>query len=122
MPRRGNPLALWLAVIATVLNLVWPLLAQARMSARVLVPVCTVEGVTHYLELPTGKTPLQGYGEHKHCSVCAVAAQPATAPSCPAFVRPPGEGQAYAAREPRPVVSFQYPAAQSRAPPHLSKV
>ena len=66
MPRRGNPLALWLAVIATVLNLVWPLLAQARMSARVLVPVCTVEGVTHYLELPTGKTPLQGSGEHNH--------------------------------------------------------
>src|SRR5476651_417720 len=70
---RRNRLAAWLAVLAMALQAFWPLLAQARPRiAGELVPVCTVEGVTHYLELPAGKSPLDersaSHGEH--CKLC----------------------------------------------------
>ena len=41
----------WLAILAVALNALWPLIAQARPKNVLLVPVCTVEGVTHYMEL-----------------------------------------------------------------------
>ena len=68
-----NRLAALLAVLAMALQAFWPLLAQARPRiAGELVPVCTVEGVTHYLELPAGKSPLDersaSHGEH--CKLC----------------------------------------------------
>ncbi len=60
-------------MLAMALQAFWPLLAQARPRiAGELVPVCTVEGVTHYLELPAGKSPLDersaSHGEH--CKLC----------------------------------------------------
>lgn len=123
MRRKRNPLAFWLAVIATACNILWPLLAQARVrAATVPVPVCTIEGVTHYLELPTGKAPLPGSGEHKHCSVCTVTAPPAAAHASPVFVRQPDEAQVVVAPDLLPAVSLQYSPALSRAPPPLSSV
>ncbi|HLX81808.1 MAG TPA: DUF2946 family protein [Burkholderiales bacterium] len=70
---RRNRLAAFLAVLALALQAFWPLLAQARPRiAGILVPVCTVEGTTHYLELPAGKSPLDersaSHGEH--CKLC----------------------------------------------------
>jgi hypothetical protein len=52
----------------------WPLLAQAKPRSVALVPVCTVEGVTHYLELPAGKTPGgKGSAAHfEHCALCTL--------------------------------------------------
>lgn len=117
---RRNPLAFWLAALAAVLNLLWPLLAQAQAS--VLVPVCTVEGVTHYIELDTGKNSLPGHGEHKHCPACAVTAQPAMANAELSFVPQPDEGHAHVAQDVLPRAAFQYPPRQSRAPPRLSSV
>ena len=74
---RRNRLAAALAVLAMALQTFWPLLAQARPRiAGELVPVCTVEGVTHYLELPAGKSPLDersaSHGEH--CKLCVFGA------------------------------------------------
>lgn len=119
---KRSPLAFWLAVVATVFNVLWPLLAQARVRASVLVPVCSIEGVTHYIELPTGKTPLPASAEHKHCSLCTVGAQ-ATAPqAAPRIAVPPSsEGPARVDNAP-PSASAQYPARHSRAPPRLSNV
>ncbi len=45
----------------------WPLVAQAK-PANALVPVCTVEGVTHYLEVPL---PAEHKSTgHQHCAFC----------------------------------------------------
>ena len=71
---RRNRLAAFLAVLAMALQAFWPLLAQARPRiAGELVPVCTVEGTTHYLELPAGKSPLdERWASHgEHCKLCA---------------------------------------------------
>jgi len=68
-------LATWLAISAMALNALWPLIAQAKPS--LLVPVCTVGGTTHYVEIPGGTTPVDS--QHEHCTFCfAGAALPAT--------------------------------------------
>lgn len=64
----------WIALAAIFLQAVWPLLSHARPAeAPLLVPLCTVSGETHDLELKTGKqTPLDersaNHGEH--CKLC----------------------------------------------------
>jgi hypothetical protein len=61
----------WLAVLAIALQAAWPLLVNAKPRAVALVPLCSVDGVTHYLELPTGKTPLEESVAHgDHCPLC----------------------------------------------------
>jgi hypothetical protein len=82
-PRR---LPAYLAILAIALQALWPLLAQAKPKNVVLVPVCTVQGVTHYIELPKGNAPVEQKtaSQHDHCSFCtgggdriALAANPA---------------------------------------------
>ena len=62
----------WLAALAIALHAFWPLIANAQPKSVALVPVCTVEGVTHYLEIPGGKSPLDesSSAHHEHCSFC----------------------------------------------------
>ena len=62
----------WLAILAITLNAAWPLLANARPKSVHLVPICTVEGITHFLEVPGGSTPLDdsANAHHDHCSFC----------------------------------------------------
>jgi hypothetical protein len=67
----------WLAVLALALQASWPLLVAAKPRAVTLVPLCTVDGVTHYLEVPTGDTPAGA--SHQHCSFCFLGG--AAAPS-----------------------------------------
>ncbi len=73
----------WLAALAIGLHALWPLIANARPDSVERVPVCTVEGVTHYLELPGGKTPLEqsSAAHHEHCSFCFLGERPALLPS-----------------------------------------
>jgi hypothetical protein len=72
--RAKRRLAALAALFAITLQALWPLLSHARpMDPSQLVPVCTVDGVTHYLELKAGKTtPLEErsatHGEH--CKLC----------------------------------------------------
>ena len=61
------------AILAISLQALWPLIAQAQPRvAGELVPVCTVNGITHYVELPASKTPLEerssSHGDH--CKLC----------------------------------------------------
>ena len=71
--KHRRPLAVYLAVLAISLQALWPLLAQAKPKNVVLVPVCTVQGVTHYIELPSGGTPVEEHAasQHDHCSFCS---------------------------------------------------
>ena len=72
---RRNRLVTLLAAFTVVLQALWPLLSHARpKDPSLLVPVCTVNGITHYLDLNTGETPLDersaSHGEH--CKLCVV--------------------------------------------------
>lgn len=58
----------WVAIAAMALNALWPLIAQAKPAN--LVPVCTVGGVTHYVEVPGAPSPADSQNEH--CSFCFV--------------------------------------------------
>jgi hypothetical protein len=74
-------LATWLAILAMALQALWPLIAQARPAT--LVPVCTVGGVTHYVEVPVGGSPADS--QHEHCALCVTGSAPviASAPTAP---------------------------------------
>ena len=79
------------AVFAITLQALWPLLSHARpKDPSLLVPVCTVDGITHNLEIKSGRTtPLDersaSHGEH--CKLCVfggdrdVAVLPANVPA-----------------------------------------
>jgi len=72
--RHRSPVAAYVAILAIALQALWPLLAQAKPKNVVLVPVCTVQGVTHYIELPSGNgAPIEQHAasQHDHCSFCS---------------------------------------------------
>ena len=74
----------WLAILLVGLNALWPLIAQARPKAPgILVPVCTIEGITHYAELPAPKAPLEQRSDasHEHCKICLFGLERASLPS-----------------------------------------
>ena len=62
----------WLAILAIALQAAWPLIAAAKPRSIALVPLCTVEGVTHYVEVPTGKAPLDDSVHGQHCVFCTL--------------------------------------------------
>ena len=121
--RRRNPVAVYLAVLAIALQALWPLLAQARPKNAVLVPVCTVQGVTHYIELPSSGTPVEEHAasQHDHCSFCTFGGERAALSGfLQSIITPPAEGAEppqVAARELR---SESPSAARPRAPPAVS--
>lgn len=45
-------LGTWLGIVALALQLAWPLFVSAKPRSVTLVPLCTVDGVTHYVEVP----------------------------------------------------------------------
>jgi hypothetical protein len=69
---RARRLGTWLAILAITLQAAWPLLANARLRGVTLVPLCTVDGVTHYLEVPTGKDSSESSAHGDHCPLCFV--------------------------------------------------
>ena len=94
------------------LQALWPLIAQARPAT--LVPVCTVGGVTHYVEVPVGGSPADAHDEH--CSLCV--AGPALSPQ---VVLQSFDAFSFAAPLARGVESktFTLIEASARAPPAL---
>jgi len=63
-----------IAIFATALNALWPLIAQAQPKDPLLVAViCSGEGGAHALDLtkkPGGGTA----GDHGHCTLCTLGA------------------------------------------------
>jgi hypothetical protein len=76
--------AAWLAAFAMALQALWPLIAQAKPRSSTLVPICTVEGVTHYFELKKGDSPLEksSTARHESCAFCLLGGA-AALPSVP---------------------------------------
>jgi hypothetical protein len=112
----------WIAACAILLQALWPLLSHARPAeAPQLVPLCTISGETHYLELKTGKqSPLeQGSANHaEHCKLCVLEGDKDCASTagvvCNAVLETEEEKVGSGAH-----FSFSptLPAARSRAPP-----
>jgi hypothetical protein len=74
MSLRRNRSIAWIAAFAVLLQALWPLLSHARPNDLSLpITLCSVNGVTHSLEIKVGKTtPLDkraaSHGEH--CKLC----------------------------------------------------
>ncbi len=126
MPLRRNSLVAWIAAFAVVVQALWPLLSHARpKDSSLLVPVCTIDGITHYLEIKTGKTPLDErtalHGDH--CKLCFFGVQKfiaLTPQNVVSFLAPDASdpiaiSQPFSFSEPA-----SHPSAQPRAPPELS--
>jgi len=103
---RRRSLPAYLAVLAIALQALWPLLAQAKPKSVMLVPVCTVQGVTHYIELPKGSAPVEqkAASQHDHCSFCSTGGERIAAP---------------ASRSEPPIVAASFGAPQSLESPFL---
>jgi hypothetical protein len=120
---KPNRFVSWIAVLAMALNALWPLIAQAKPRSVTLVPVCTVQGVTHYIELPGGKSPLEqkSSAQHEHCSFCAFGGERAALPPLLQFFAVVDVQEARPANvEDRCSKSEQTSFARPRAPPAVS--
>jgi hypothetical protein len=87
MPLYRNRTAALLAIFALALQALWPLLAQAKPAVPgERIPVCTIEGVTHYVELPAVDTPVErrSAAHHEHCKVCVFGAEKLALAAAPA--------------------------------------
>ena len=120
--RRFRSFAAWTAMLAIALQALWPLLAQARPKNVVLVPVCTVQGVTHYVELPKGEAPVErkAASQHDHCSFCASGG--ALASAVQVFKVVEVSSVPSPALEEAPIENHAVFSARPRAPPFLPKV
>jgi hypothetical protein len=77
MPLYRNRLAALLAILAIAMQALWPLIAQAKpVVPGERVPVCTVEGITHYIELPAPDSAVErsSAAHHEHCKMCVFGA------------------------------------------------
>lgn len=115
MPERLHGVARWLAILAIALQALWPLLAQAKPRSVTLVPICTVGGETHYMELETGGS---APSHEDHCKACPVGAA-ALASAVSAFVLPE-VACSIPAGEANPAEHRFVSYTRSRAPPKLS--
>jgi hypothetical protein len=107
----------WLGIAALALQLAWPLLAGALPRSVTLVPVCTVDGVTHYLEVPTGKDPAGVPSLHGgHCPLCCAGSMALVGPLPRLLLPEPVSAQPSARAADFIVKSFPDPA-RARAPP-----
>ena len=126
MPLYRNRTAALLAIFAVALQALWPLLAQAKPNVPgERVPVCTIEGITHYVELPAVDTPVEkrSAAHHEHCKMCVFGAEKL------AIAVSPGPQAAFAAAvvdAPRTAIAAQFSPsgferpALPRAPPLAS--
>lgn len=120
---RRTRLAAAAAILAIALQSLWPLIAQAKPRVPgELIPVCTVNGITHYLELPTSKTPLeQRSSTHgQHCQLCVFGAERSIAlpaPNVVLFSSRENLSEEKASQAVLFLESLGHPPAQPRAPP-----
>jgi hypothetical protein len=115
----------WLAILAIALQASWPLLSQAKPdNPGFLVPLCSIDGVTHYVEIPAGKPPVEQRSAtfDEHCKLCVFGAERMA--WLPPLARPLQVPLApLAARTHEPVLPYPHDVdspARARAPPALS--
>ena len=78
MPLHRNRAVALIAMLAMALQALWPLIAQAKPDIPGMqVPVCTIDGITHYVELPSPDSPVEksSAAHHEHCKMCMFGAE-----------------------------------------------
>jgi hypothetical protein len=60
------------AAFGIALQALWPLVAQARPRDAISVPICSVDGVSHSIELAPGNQ--QTEKRYEHCKLCVLGA------------------------------------------------
>jgi hypothetical protein len=78
MPLYRNRAVALLAMLAMTLQALWPLIAQAKPHVPgEQVPLCTIDGITHYVELPAPDSPVEKSSavHHEHCKMCVFGAE-----------------------------------------------
>jgi hypothetical protein len=69
LSRSLRRLAALAAAFGIALQALWPAIAQARPADSISVPVCSVDGTRHEIELPVGKTRDDA---SQHCKLCVL--------------------------------------------------
>ncbi len=117
---RASRLPALIAIAAIVLQSLWPLIAQAKpRTAATLVPVCTVDGITHYIELRTERAP----GDERtashadHCGLCVMGADRVALPGFAFLVFGAAGSEIRPSHETVAFQRFSVIASRSRAPP-----
>jgi hypothetical protein len=119
MPLYRNRLAALLAILAIAMQALWPLIAQAKpLLPGERVPVCTVEGITHYIELPAPDSAVEksSAAHHEHCKMCVFGAEriavlPVAAPLI-TLAQDPQQSAGFAVRG---LFAFAAPSSRARA-------
>jgi len=123
MTRNLRRLAALAALLAIGLQALWPLIAQAKPRIPgELMPICTIDGVTHYLELPAPKTPLeQRSASHcEHCQFCVFGSVGLPAQNAGVFTAVASLREERASKAIPVLESLTRVPAQPRAPPLTS--
>src|SRR5258706_5336583 len=107
----------WLAIFAIALQAALPLIASAQPRSVALVPLCTVDGVTHYVEVPTGKTPARQPAHGDHCALCFVGDKVGLPTQPELLALASAAAQASPLRTPSVVPSNDFQTAAARGPP-----
>jgi hypothetical protein len=116
LTRTAGRVAALAAAFGIALQALWPVIAQARPSDSVSVPICSVDGSRHEIELPIGKT--QDGGEH--CKLCVLGPDALAVSSDSTFFSGNGKDETQVAVEkPNPKSSAVF-LARPRAPPQAS--
>jgi hypothetical protein len=113
------------ALLAVFLNALWPLIVHAKpANAPLLVPVCSVEGTTHYVEVERGDSPLdkRSSAQHDHCKLCFFGAErPAVLPLLSPVLSLEASNQVAAQPPTAPAPASPFlSTARPRAPPAVS--
>jgi len=114
--RAARRLAALAAAFGIALQALWPAIAQARPGDAISVPICSVDGTRHEIQLPLGKTQ----DGSEHCQLCVLGLDPNFVSSDLPFPSGNGKDVKYIEaddRNPRPSKVF---AARPRAPPAVS--
>ena len=61
-------LAALAAAFGIVLQALWPAIAQARPADSISVPICSIDGTRHEIQLPVGSTT----DGSEHCKLCVL--------------------------------------------------
>jgi hypothetical protein len=112
--RRSAALA---AAAAIALQALWPLIAQARAGDSVSVPICSVDGTRHEIQLPIGKTN----DGTQHCKLCVLGTdKPFVANAVGAFASFAGKSESILEKEKSSFKPLSEAFARPRAPPQVS--
>jgi hypothetical protein len=110
-------LAALAAAFGIALQALWPAIAQARPADSISVPICSVDGTRHEIELPIGKTRDDG---SQHCKLCIFGDGKAVSNVFLPFFPLPEEGQQVVKNQSSFQEQLRHLSALPRAPPQVS--